>query len=197
MQLAALILLLGFTGRQVALHRFLLTGVFASCLSIFVWFLAPSFGPSAYTLLDPAIDMRLGRVVDAQYGAKLLSFAQYGPDVIAGDRLIGLIAFPSMHTVMAAMSVWFTRRTPLFWPCVTLNLLMFPAILVHGGHHLVDIFAGLGVFALALWVACRLVRENAAPAVNEDQLQVASGGRLIRMASMLPPVLRPNSVPRS
>ena len=30
-----------------------------------------------------------------------------------------------------------------------------------------------------------------------DQVQTASGGRLIRIASMLPPVLRPNSVPRS
>jgi hypothetical protein len=29
------------------------------------------------------------------------------------------------------------------------------------------------------------------------QLQEASGGKLIRMASMLPPVLSPNSVPRS
>ena len=30
-----------------------------------------------------------------------------------------------------------------------------------------------------------------------DQVHTASGGRLIRIASILPPVLRPNSVPRS
>jgi hypothetical protein len=35
-----------------------------------------------------------------------------------------------------------------------------------------------------------------APA-RSPQLQRASGGRLMRIASMLPPVLRPNSVPRS
>ena len=33
--------------------------------------------------------------------------------------------------------------------------------------------------------------------VCDVQLHTASGGRLIRMASMLPPVLSPNSVPRS
>ncbi len=43
---------------------------------------------------------------------------------------------------------------------------------------------------LAEWFRQRL-------AAKLTQLQVTSGGRLIRMASMLPPVLRPNSVPRS
>ena len=67
---------------------------------------------------------------------------------------------------------------------------MIPAILVHGGHHLVDVDGGLALFAVvAVWV------RHLAP--DEGQVQTASGGRLIKIASMLPPVFRPNRVPRS
>ena len=41
------------------------------------------------------------------------------------------------------------------------------------------------------------VRSRFLVAVLSRQAQVARGGRLIRIASMFPPVLRPNSVPRS
>ena len=187
-QLGAMILVLGLSGRQVALHRFMLSGIVCSCFTLLIWSLAPSFGPSPYVVLDPAVEARLGRVVDPAYAGQLLALLRDGATTIDADRLIGLIAFPSMHTVMAAMAVCYARRTALFWPLAGLNLLMIPAILVHGGHHLVDVFGGLALFAVvAAWVG-RLV---------PDQVQTASGGRLIKIASMLPPVFRPNNVPRS
>ncbi|QGN55965.1 phosphatase PAP2 family protein [Novosphingobium sp. Gsoil 351] len=194
-QLAAMILILGFSGRQVALHRFVLTGVLCSCFSIMIWSLAPSFGPSLYATLSPAVESRLGRVVDPVYTAQLRALLHDGVRTIDANSLIGLIAFPSMHTVMAAMAVWYARRTAIFWPLAILNLAMIPAILVHGGHHLVDVLGGLALFAMVAWRVARLVPdEPLAPAL---QVQTASGGRLIRIASILPPVFRPNSVPRS
>lgn len=196
-QLAIVILLLGLTGRQVALHQFLLVGIMGSCLSIFLWALAPSFGPSAYFHLAPAVDAALHRIVDANYGAELLELAKHGPSVITSGKIIGLIAFPSMHTVMAVMCVWFTRRTPVFWFFSAINLLMIPATLIQGSHHLVDVIGGVGVFAISLYAARKLVPGETGGMPSAGQFQVASGGRLIRMASMLPPVLRPNSVPRS
>ena len=63
-QFGAMILVLGLTGRQVAPHRFMLSGILCSCFSLLIWSLAPSFGPSPYVMLDPAIELRLGRVVD-------------------------------------------------------------------------------------------------------------------------------------
>ena len=39
--------------------------------------------------------------------------------------------------------------------------------------------------------------EDMTASLTTDQLHFASGGRLMRIASMLPPVFRPNSVPRS
>ena len=194
-QLALMILLLGFTGRQVTLHRFMLSGILCSCFSLMIWSLVPSFGPSPYVVLDPAVELRLGRVVDPAYAGQLMALLRDGARLIDADHLIGLIAFPSMHTVMAAMAVWYSRRTVMFWPLAMLNLLMIPAILVHGGHHLVDVFGGLALFVfVAGWVR-HLVPDGRASA--SPQVQTASGGRLIKIASILPPVFRPNSVPRS
>ena len=199
-QLGAMILVLGLSGRQVTLHRFVLSGLLCSCFSLLIWALAPSFGPSPYVGLSPAVELRLGRVVDPAYAAQLMALLRDGASSIDAHHLIGLIAFPSMHTVMAAMAVWYSRRTIVFWPLAGLNLLMIPAILVHGGHHLVDVFGGLGVFAVVLVWVRRLVPDESdfVPLqVQTAQVQTASGGRLIKIASILPPVLRPNSVPRS
>ena len=177
-QLGAMILVLGLSGRQVALHRFMLSGILCSCFTLLIWSLAPSFGPSPYVMLAPDVEAQLGRVVDLAYAGQLLALLRDGAGTIDADRLIGLIAFPSMHTVMAAMAVCYARRTALSWPLAALNLLMIPAILVHGGHHLVDVLGGLALFALVwLWVR-RLVPGDAPAAL--PQVQTASGGRLIR-----------------
>lgn len=175
-QLALVILLLSFTGRQVEVHRFMTVGILASCLSLLVWTLWPSFGPSTFVQLDPAIDARLGRVVNAEYGRRLLDLSRHGPAIISGEGMMGLIAFPSMHTVMAAMTVWFTRRTTAFWPCLALNSAMLPAIVVHGGHHLVDIIAGAMVFAAALWAAYRVVPRRTDLQSSPDRPDAVSAG---------------------
>lgn len=187
-QLAGLILLLGFGGHRVALHRFMLVGMLGSLASIAIWSLAPSIGPGA--MLDSAVELRLHRVLAADYTRQMFALLRDGPRVVSANALLGLISFPSMHTVMAAMAVAYSRRTFAFWPLALLNALMLPAILIHGEHHLIDVVGGLALFVVvAAWVR-RLVPD-------EDQVQTASGGRLIRIASILPPVFRPNSVPRS
>jgi membrane-associated phospholipid phosphatase len=60
--------------------------------------------------------------------------------------------------IMACMVVWFTRGTVLFLPAVTLNAFMVPATLSHGGHHLVDLLAGVVVFSGCVWLSGRLIR---------------------------------------
>ena len=187
-QLALLILLLGFGGHRLALHRFMLVGMLCSLACIMIWSLAPSVGPGA--ILAPAIELRLHRVLATDYTRQMLALLRDGPQLVSASALIGLISFPSMHTVMALMAVAYSRRTFAFWPLAVLNTLMIPAILIHGEHHLADVLGGSALFAIvALWVR-QLIPD-------EDQVQTASGGRLIRIASMLPPVFKPNNVPRS
>lgn len=171
-QLIFVILLLGFMGMTRRLHHFLLVGIFASLASIGIWSIFPSFGPSAYIQLSPDIDAQLGRVFDAHMGQLLLNLHANGPTIISAKNQLGLIAFPSMHTVMALMSVWHTRGTPAFWGLLLLNLLMIPAILIHGGHHLIDMLAGAIVFSACCALASALLARRDSRSAEHDHGQL-------------------------
>ncbi|HRP79704.1 MAG TPA: phosphatase PAP2 family protein [Aquamicrobium sp.] len=163
-QLVVVILVLGLSGRRAPLHRFLVTGVFGALISVGVWSAMPSFGPAVYHPVAAETVEALAMVVGPAYGAELSRLAVEGPTLLSPKDALGLIAFPSFHTVMACMAVWFTRPFPRLFPAfLVVNLLMVPAILVHGGHHLMDVFGGVAVFALALAAAGRLLRARPAP----------------------------------
>jgi len=174
-QMAVVLIWLGFTGSRVNLHRFLLVGMIASCVTMAFWTLAPSFGPSPYIDLPAAVDARIGRVVDAGYGERLLALAANGaPPVIGQEHLMGLIAFPSMHTVMALMTTLFARGTRLFWPLVLINLLMIPAILLQGGHHVVDVLGGTALFFAVRLLVSRIVPDDGAELAPAAQRQASA-----------------------
>ncbi len=156
-QLLGVIAVLAMLRREVALHRFLLTGALALVATLSVWTIAPSFGPAAYHDLGPEIEAAVGLVVDAQYGALLMELAANGVAIITPETIVGSIAFPSYHTVMMCLVVWFCRRTPLFWPVLLFNLPMVPAILIHGGHHAFDMIGGFAIFVICLSLTQKVV----------------------------------------
>ena len=66
-------------------------------------------------------------------------------------HLTGVVCFPSFHTAMALAYIWGFRRTgPIGWAITALNLIMLISIPYFGGHYLVDMIAGAGVFAVSL-----------------------------------------------
>ena len=151
-QLIVILIILGFLGQRERLHQFLLTGVFGALMAIAFWAVFPSSGPSAFEILPAEVARSF--VVGAAYGTELNRLALDGPSFLSPKDALGLIAFPSFHTVMACMAVWFMAQTKRVFPLfLIVNILMLPAILVHGGHHLVDVFAGFIVFGLALMVS--------------------------------------------
>ncbi|EKF19544.1 hypothetical protein NA2_06607 [Nitratireductor pacificus pht-3B] len=148
-QFVIVILVLGMTGRRDLLHGFLLTGILAAIVTIAFWLVFPSSGPSAFFPIPAEAVAKLGMVVSPDYGAELNRLMGEGVTHLSPTDTLGLIAFPSFHTVMALMSIWFMRTIrPLFPLFVIVNMLMLPAILVHGGHHFVDLFGGLAAFAI-------------------------------------------------
>ena len=159
-QLVLVMVVLAAMGRDRALHQFLMVGMLGMAVAVGIWWLAPSIGPSAYVAIPAEVAQPIGLVVDSGYGAMLQDLAARGIDLIRPDRIIGVIAFPSFHIIMACMVVWFTRATPVFWPGAVANGLMVPATLGHGGHHLIDLLAGIGVFALVLFLSRRLLRHG-------------------------------------
>lgn len=159
LQILLTIVLLAALSREIALHRFLFVGILTLILAVAIWWLVPSVGPSAFQPIPEADRLATGLYYNPAYGAYLRELVEVGPRVITPEVVTGVVAFPSYHMIMALMVVWFTRGTFAFLPALGLNIAMVPATLTHGGHHLIDLFAGLVVFAFAVWVAGRLIRQ--------------------------------------
>lgn len=162
-QLLILLIVLGVQGRVMALHRMVVTGMLAGCLMTLFWSIFPSFGPSAYLDVPADVIARAGLLVTPDYGAQLMDLAQNGLPLIEKHQLLGTMAFPSFHILMATLALFFARGTWLFWPYVAINALMVPATLTHGGHHLIDMPGGVLLFVLSFALARQLLPERCAP----------------------------------
>jgi len=69
-----------------------------------------------------------------------------GARELAVGQLLGIITFPSFHTVIAIVLVWVSRGIGwLFWPTLAVNTGVLMSIPSAGGHYLVDILAGTAV----------------------------------------------------
>lgn len=157
-QIVLTILVLAALSREAVLHRFLLVGILSLIIVVAIWYCYPSVGPSAFMTIPPEILAATGLYFDPDYGAYLLRLVEVGPRHVSPEVITGVVAFPSYHMIMACMVVWFTRGTPVFLPALAVNAAMVPATLSHGGHHLIDLVAGVAVFALAVWLAGRILR---------------------------------------
>jgi hypothetical protein len=157
-QIVLTICLLAVLGRTLELHRFLMVGILSLIAAVSIWWVWPSIGPSGFMLIPEDIRLATGLYFDSHYGAYLRKLVENGPSRISPEVITGVVAFPSYHMIMACMVVWFTRGTVLFLPAVSLNAFMVPATLSHGGHHLVDLLAGVVVFSGCVWLSGRLIR---------------------------------------
>lgn len=157
-QIGITICLLAALGRATELHRFLLVGMLTLAVCVAIWWAWPSVGYVGTLPLSDAQMQAAGLIYPQDYGAYLTRLLQHGPGRITPEVVTGVVGFPSYHTVMACMVVWYGRRTLLFLPALVVNLGMLFATLVHGGHHLADVIGGLAVFAVGVWLASRLIR---------------------------------------
>lgn len=159
-QIVIVIVLLSFLARQTILHRFLLVGILTLILTVAIWWLWPSVGPSAFEAIPEDVRLATGLYFDPGYGAHLVKLVQIGPPRVSPEFVTGVVAFPSYHTVMACMVIWYTWRTLVFIPALVANGLMFPALLSHGGHHLVDVGGGIAVFGVSVVLANAIIRPD-------------------------------------
>lgn len=156
-QLLVSFILLGMLLDRRRLHGAALAMVVASLITIFCWALFPSGGAAAYWTLDPEVSRSVRPIVGSAYGAELNRLFRDGVTDLSAMGVTGLIGFPSFHTVMALMSlvcVWPYRAYRMALLAVTAMLL--PAILVHGGHNLVDVLAGTLITAISWPLGLRI-----------------------------------------
>lgn len=169
LQIALVAVALGLANRRCSLHAMVLTVALSSLATVAFWALFPSLGPSALHDLPADVLAAVHPVVNPAYGEEITRLMREGITKLSPDEFRGLIAFPSFHTIMALIATWYARELRwLLYPLLSVNLFILPAVLVHGGHHLIDIPAGFAVFTLAVFVAGRMVRTaHPAPAIEK------------------------------
>jgi hypothetical protein len=172
-QIAVLIAILGLSGRIRDLHVMCVTITTGALLAIMFWGLLPSVGPTwLLPRPDAAVLARVNPIIGVSGGNALYELATRGGSFIAPDDFKGLIAFPSFHTVLALALIYSARHVRWIFPIIAVvDLLVLPALLVHGSHHLVDIPGGIVVFCVALACARKIV----GPELSKETANDATG----------------------
>lgn len=157
-QIAALVVILGLSGRMRDLHVLITSVTITATATICFWGLFPSLGAKSMYIIPPEIWAAINPIVNEAYARELLHIGEHGPGVISPKEIRGLIAFPSYHAVLAFTAIHAARNVPgVAQFFLILNLLILPGIFIHGGHHLMDLPAGFVMFVFGCVIAARTV----------------------------------------
>jgi hypothetical protein len=161
-QFVVAILLLGFTKRFEHLDQLTLAFMIAAIVSIGTWCLFPSFGALplryAHGMAQPSFFLAMSK----QEALGLLALHSGSVPPLRFNDLTGLIGCPSFHTVMAILTVYGLRCVPWAGPlAAVVSVLVFLSIPADGGHHFVDMAAGVVVAAASIRLANLALRQRA------------------------------------
>ncbi len=160
-QFAAMVVLLGMSGRIKELHILIASVTITATFTICFWGIFPAFGTTTMYELPRAMEALVGPVAGTAYGRELLQMAADGPGLISPKDIKGLVAFPSYHIVLAVTAVYASRTLKWAFPFyLALNVLIVPGIFMHGGHHFVDLPAGIFVAVVGILIARKIVGEH-------------------------------------
>ena len=141
---------------------------------VFCTFL-PAIG--AYAYYSPAVEL-VGNIPSAAGRYHLEHFN----GVRSGDLLsftyretIGIITFPSFHTIVPVLLLWSLRRTWAFWPALPVSVIMIASTISIGGHHLADIVAGIALCIISIWLYAQYVAKPASQARSATPVMVTDG----------------------
>ncbi|WP_169798312.1 phosphatase PAP2 family protein [Sphingomonas soli] len=136
-----LLAILFLTRRAVRAWTLLTAWSCALALCVAVSALVPAYGTPPYALEFIA-------VLDGARDGSLR--------LLAAPALTGIVTFPRFHAAGAAMLAWGFHGLPGGRAMIALNAVMVVSALFVGGHYLIDLIAGLGVAAAAIWGAKRM-----------------------------------------
>ena len=159
--MAGMIFLLGLIGRTGDVSRCMIASLLGAMITMGIWSLFPSSTPAAFQPLPADVAAALKLTVDAPMGADMVRLSHEGVTLVTPEKMLGMVGFPSFHTVMLILVVWHARVIPYVRvPFAIWNVFMPPAILLHGAHNLIDVFGGVAVTAVSIWLAHRIVAEG-------------------------------------
>ena len=162
-QVAAIIAVLALTGRFARLDEFVLAFMLSALITVGVWTLVPTFGAYVHYYSLGVAPPSAGLAVDPAYAASLIGMhgGVFAP--LRFDTIVGLIGLPSFHTCLAVLCAVALRGVRWLGPAfLLLNALVLFSVPAQGGHHLVDVFAGIAATAAAIWIARRILARGEA-----------------------------------
>jgi len=156
-QVTILLILLGWKDRNGTIEQLCLALITSGLITVGTWILFPSFGAITVYGLPQAVAERLPLSLNLDYARALLYLQAHGPGFISPATIKGLVGFPSFHTAQAIVVAWYARKLGvLFYPFMMFNILVVASTPIQGGHHVVDVIAGVAVAAFAIWLANRV-----------------------------------------
>ncbi|WP_077374575.1 phosphatase PAP2 family protein [Mesorhizobium prunaredense] len=165
-QMLALALVHASMGRLDRLLEF--SVACAVCLTITGTIVALFPAEGAYAYFKPTAETFSNFTTDAGmwHYPTLLKLRSGEPFAIVLSEAQPLVTFPSFHSsigVLVAYSVRWWRF--VFWPVVLLEAVMIVSTIPEGGHHLIDLIAGIVVAAVSIFVVRSVLATRSAPAV--------------------------------
>lgn len=160
-QVAMLVVWLGWKEDAARIYEFCLALAIGAAITVAFWTMFPSFGAFSVYELPADSSNRLNLALDSRYARDLVELLFNGPGRISPAELKGLIGFPSFHAAMAVLVLWYGRGLRyLFGPLVAWNVLVLAATPIHGGHHVVDVLAGIIVAIAAVALTSRFAADS-------------------------------------
>ena len=140
---------------------YILTGLVVVAFAI----LTPALGAYSYYQPDASLYSVLGPGPGAAHLEMTHALRSGAAMMIDFDKPVGIVTFPSFHTVLAIITTWSMRDVKIvFWPLLALNLWVIISTLPVGGHYLIDLPAGALVAFAAIWLTRRLMAKSTSEA---------------------------------
>lgn len=153
-QIVLVIVALGLTGRSDRTREFNALFVYTLLAVLIIAALFPA--QCGWVYFNEGLDK-------AYHLEHLTALRDGSMRVLDIGQFVGLVTFPSFHTVLAILVPWVCRGVPLlFWPVLVTNAGVMISIPSEGGHYLVDIIAGCLIAVLAIGLRRRAAGRRAA-----------------------------------
>ncbi|MEW6641876.1 MAG: phosphatase PAP2 family protein [Pseudomonadota bacterium] len=160
-QLILVFLLLGLAGRRARLAELSLLLSLTAVATILLYLVVPAAGAYAYYAPAPELFDHFDPQAGMWHYDVLRELRAGAAPAFAFEGSQGIVVFPSFHTMLAMLMPYAVRDIkPLFFPAAALNALVIISTVPEGGHHLIDVLAGIVMACAAIGVVRRLSSPN-------------------------------------
>lgn len=162
-QVPLLFLILALAGRAARLREFLALLAISSVFTAALMAVVPAAGAYAYFQPDQADFGNFTAMAGMWHYEELMRLRSGEPFNLLVTNGVGLVTFPSYHTALGILVVYALRDFRLLAWCVgSVNAIMIVSTLPEGGHHFIDVIAGLGVGLGTILIVAGLQRDEQA-----------------------------------